>query len=78
MWQYTATMFEYAAAMKESKTGVSPRFERVLLYVGPPKTGTTSIQGFVWKNREQIQEDPERFTPYAFALVIQSQPKKPA
>jgi hypothetical protein len=29
-------------------------FERTLLYVGPPKTGTTSIQLFVWKNRDSL------------------------
>lgn len=30
------------------------RFGRVLLYVGPPKTGTTSNQRFVWKNRDAL------------------------
>lgn len=29
-------------------------FDRILLYVGPPKTGTTSIQSFVWKNRAAL------------------------
>lgn len=33
---------------------------------------------FVYKNRKQIQDNPERFTPYAFALHLQSQTKLPA
>ena len=33
---------------------------------------------FVYKNRGQVQDNPERFTPYAFALHLQSQAKSPA
>ncbi len=30
-------------------------FDRILLHVGPPKTGTSSIQAFVWKNRAALR-----------------------
>src|SRR5882724_6649048 len=30
------------------------RFERVLLYIGAPKTGTTSVQIMLWKNRSAL------------------------
>jgi hypothetical protein len=31
------------------------KFDRVLLYIGPPKTGTTSIESFLWKNRDALR-----------------------
>ena len=32
------------------------RFERVLLYIGAPKTGTTSVQIMLWKNRPALMD----------------------
>ncbi|MBA3810176.1 MAG: hypothetical protein H0X27_00725 [Caulobacteraceae bacterium] len=32
------------------------RFERVLLYIGAPKTGTTSVQIMLWQNRPALME----------------------
>jgi hypothetical protein len=32
------------------------RFERVLLYIGAPKTGTTSVQTFLWTSRSALMK----------------------
>jgi hypothetical protein len=53
-----------SAMAQPSASAPEPRPKRVFVHVGAPKTGTTFIQGVLWRNREQLADDGVLY-PYA-------------